>query len=108
MWSRPATAHAISELGERCGWTHDASKQRRLEKETLTAIGESVRLFVPIISANTERAKLRVRRAERSNASEFQSAHVPVIIDETTVTESYEKRKYSALEFVSSRVTRCG
>ena len=73
-------AHAISELGGNV-WL-DA---RRLEagddweKEILTAIGETVRLFVPIISANTERVAGRLRvpgvgGGGRSIRANFQSA----------------------------------
>ena len=97
-------AHAISELGGEV-WL-DA---RRIEagddweKETLTAIGESVRLFVPIISANTERVREgyvfrewaeALERSSRISSGRF---IVPVIIDEDYGGDPsrYEKgRKY--------------
>ena len=97
-------ADAISELGGTV-WL-DA---RRLEagddweKEILTAIGETVRLFVPIISANTEREREgyvfrewaeALERSPRISSGRF---IVPVIIDEDYEGDPsrYEKgRKY--------------
>ncbi len=97
-------ADAISELGGAV-WLD----VRRLEagddweKEVLTAIGETVRLFVPIISANTEREREgyvfrewaeALERSPRISSGRF---IVPVIIDEDYEGDPsrYEKgRKY--------------
>jgi hypothetical protein len=69
------------------------------EKEVLTAIGETVRLFVPVISANTESEREgyvfrewaeAVERSHRISSGRF---IVPVIIDEDYDGELSRYRK---------------